>query len=70
MWVWQVKHGVCFTPQQRERGVRRHRYDTIAEGIGLDRLTANFQQARCVSMHINMITLHVTYLRMYISRYI
>jgi hypothetical protein len=43
--VVQVRHGVCFAPQQRERGIRRHRYDTIAEGIGLDRLTANFHRA-------------------------
>ena len=42
----KVKHGVCYASQQRERGVRRHRYDTIAEGIGLDRLTANFNEAR------------------------
>lgn len=42
---WQVKHGVCFAVQQTERGLRRHRYDTVAEGIGLDRLTANFNMA-------------------------
>ena len=42
----KVKHGVCYASQQRERGVRRHRYDTIAEGIGLDRVTANFAEAR------------------------
>lgn len=42
----KVKHGVCYAAQQRERGVRRHRYDTIAEGIGLDRMTANFAEAR------------------------
>lgn len=42
----KVKHGVCYAAQQRERGVRRHRYDTIAEGIGLDRITANFAEAR------------------------
>uniref|UniRef100_A0A7S2RC68 Tryptophan synthase beta chain-like PALP domain-containing protein n=1 Tax=Rhizochromulina marina TaxID=1034831 RepID=A0A7S2RC68_9STRA len=40
-----VKHGVCWAPQQSERTVRRHRYDTIAEGIGLDRLTRNIQEA-------------------------
>ncbi|CAK0905853.1 unnamed protein product [Prorocentrum cordatum] len=28
-------------PRQAEQSVRRHRTDTIAEGIGLDRLTAN-----------------------------
>eukprot|EP00937_MAST-01D_sp_MAST-1D-sp2_P004085 g4085.t1 len=41
-----VTHGVCYAPQQAERRVRRHRYDTIAEGVGLDRLTANFRKAR------------------------
>lgn len=41
----KVAHGVAFTHQQRERGLERHRYDTIAEGIGLDRITANFVEA-------------------------
>ena len=27
---------------QRSRTLRRHRYDTLAEGIGLDRVTRNF----------------------------
>ncbi|KAF0704683.1 hypothetical protein AaE_014812 [Aphanomyces astaci] len=38
----KVRHNVCYAPQQSERTVRRHRYDTVAEGIGIDRLTANF----------------------------
>jgi cysteine synthase len=37
----KVEHGVAFTSQQRERALLRHRYDSIAEGIGLDRITAN-----------------------------
>ncbi len=41
----QVKHGVCYASQQKERGLRKHRYDTIAEGIGLDRITKNFELA-------------------------
>jgi len=41
----KVKFGVCYAREQRERGVRRHRYDSLAEGIGLDRLTANFKEA-------------------------
>lgn len=28
-----------------ERKQRKHRYDSIAEGIGLDRVTANFEKA-------------------------
>jgi cysteine synthase len=37
----KVQHGVAFTCQQKEASLRRHRYDTIAEGIGLDRITQN-----------------------------
>jgi cysteine synthase A len=37
----KIKHGVAFAPQQREQVLKRHRYDTIAEGIGLDRVTHN-----------------------------
>jgi cysteine synthase A len=39
----KIVHGVCYAPEQAERTVRRHRYDTIAEGIGLDRVTQNLQ---------------------------
>lgn len=42
----RVKYGVCYAPQQQERTVRRHRYDTIMDGIGLDRVTSNFKEAR------------------------
>eukprot|EP00580_Thalassiosira_gravida_P014202 CAMPEP_0201681936 /NCGR_PEP_ID=MMETSP0494-20130426/51365_1 /ASSEMBLY_ACC=CAM_ASM_000839 /TAXON_ID=420259 /ORGANISM="Thalassiosira gravida, Strain GMp14c1" /LENGTH=627 /DNA_ID=CAMNT_0048165689 /DNA_START=146 /DNA_END=2029 /DNA_ORIENTATION=- len=38
----KVKYGVAYASQQSERKLRRHRYDTLAEGIGLDRITANF----------------------------
>ena len=38
----KVRHGVAYAPHQRERLMRRHRYDTLAEGIGLDRITSNF----------------------------
>jgi len=41
----RVVHGVAFAEQQAERTLRRHRYDTIIEGVGLDRLTANFNLA-------------------------
>jgi cysteine synthase len=41
-----VAFGVAYTTQQQERTVKRHRYDTIAEGIGLDRLTANFESGK------------------------
>ena len=38
----KVKFGVAYTSQMSEQRLRRHRYDTLAEGIGLDRITANF----------------------------
>jgi len=38
----KIKHGVAYASQQSEQKLRRHRYDTLAEGIGLDRITANF----------------------------
>ena len=38
----KVKFGVAYAPQMSEQRLRRHRYDTLAEGIGLDRITANF----------------------------
>lgn len=37
----KIQDGIAYTPQQAERSLKRHRYDTIAEGIGLDRLTHN-----------------------------
>lgn len=41
----KVKYGVCYTNQQSEKTLRRHRYDSIVEGVGLDRVTANFELA-------------------------
>ena len=41
----KVKHNVLYSKQQQERSQKRHRFDTITEGIGLDRITANFNQA-------------------------
>eukprot|EP00977_Amphora_coffeiformis_P003957 scaffold793_cov161-Amphora_coffeaeformis.AAC.9 len=37
----KIQNGIAYAPQQAERSLKRHRYDTIAEGIGLDRLTHN-----------------------------
>ena len=37
----KIQNGIAYTPQQAERSLKRHRYDTIAEGIGLDRMTHN-----------------------------
>lgn len=33
-----------YAPQQAESRLQRNRYDTITEGIGIDRLTRNFAQ--------------------------
>lgn len=41
----RVRHGVAWAPQQAERTLRRHRYDTFVEGVGADRVTANFDRA-------------------------
>lgn len=41
----RVRHGVAWAPQQAERTLRRHRYDTLVEGVGADRVTANFARA-------------------------
>jgi cysteine synthase A len=45
----KVKFGVAYASQQSEQRLRRHRYDTLAEGIGLDRITANFGLG-CIDM--------------------
>ncbi len=39
----KIKHGVMFHPQEREGTRRRHQVDTVVEGIGLTRSTANFE---------------------------
>mmetsp|Transcript_2936 Transcript_2936/g.3972 ORF Transcript_2936/g.3972 Transcript_2936/m.3972 type:complete len:387 (+) Transcript_2936:173-1333(+) len=37
----KIESGVLYTQEQAERTLKRHRYDTITEGIGSDRLTTN-----------------------------
>ena len=41
----RVAHGVLYASQQQERTAKRHRYDSIMEGVGCDRVTANFAAA-------------------------
>ena len=41
----KVRYGICYAPEQKERNIRKHRYDTIVEGVGLDRITKNFELA-------------------------
>lgn len=41
----QVKRGVLYTRAEAEGTRLRHPYDTVTEGVGLNRLTANFSRA-------------------------
>ena len=45
----RVKAGVAWTPEQTERALRRHRTDTIVEGVGLDRLTTTGARAAALA---------------------
>jgi cysteine synthase len=42
---FRAAFGVAYDPGQEEASMRRHRYETVVEGVGLDRLTANFRLA-------------------------
>lgn len=42
----RIKYGVMFDPKEREGTRRRHQVDSIVEGIGINRMTANFEAAR------------------------
>lgn len=42
----RVNHGVLYCSQQQERTARRTRYDSIVEGVGIDRVTGNLAQAQ------------------------
>ena len=39
----KVKYGVMYNPKEQEGTRRRHQVDSIVEGIGLNRITANFE---------------------------
>lgn len=39
----KIKYGVMFSPTEAEGTRRRHQVDSIVEGIGINRLTANFE---------------------------
>ena len=41
----RIKYGVMFNPREKEGMRRRHQVDSIVEGIGLNRSTANFEAA-------------------------
>lgn len=40
----RVKHGVIYNERESEGTRRRHQVDTVVEGIGLNRLTRNFER--------------------------
>ena len=42
----RIKFGVMFDPREREGTRRRHQVDSIVEGIGINRVTANFDVGR------------------------
>lgn len=42
----KVKYNIMYAPQEREGSRRRHQVDTIVEGIGINRLTRNFDSGR------------------------
>lgn len=42
----KVKHGVMFSNTEKEGTRRRQQVDTIVEGIGINRLTENFEAGR------------------------
>lgn len=39
----KIKYGVMFSPTEAEGTRRRHQVDSVVEGIGVNRLTANFE---------------------------
>ena len=39
----KIKNGIMFNATEREGTRRRHRIDTIVEGIGINRVTANLE---------------------------
>ena len=41
----KVKYGVLFTKQEKEGYRLKNPFDTVVEGVGLNRATANFDNA-------------------------
>ncbi|KAI1115691.1 cysteine synthase-like protein [Nemania sp. NC0429] len=42
----KVRHGVMYSPTEREGTRRRQQVDSIVEGVGINRVTANFEAGR------------------------
>jgi cysteine synthase len=41
-----IKHGVMYSSTEREGTRRRHQVDSLVEGIGMNRLTRNFEKGQ------------------------
>jgi cysteine synthase len=41
-----IKYGVMYSPTEKEGTRRRHQVDSLVEGIGINRLTKNFEKGR------------------------
>jgi cysteine synthase A len=41
----KVKYDVCFSPVEAEGHRLKHPFDTVVEGVGLNRMTDNFENA-------------------------
>jgi cysteine synthase A len=44
----KVKYGVMFASQESEGTKRRHQVDTVVEGIGINRITHNFELGEAI----------------------
>lgn len=44
----KVRHGVMYSPTEREGTRRRRQVDTMVEGIGINRITENFESGRAL----------------------
>ena len=44
----RIKYGVMFNETEREGTRRRHQVDSVVEGIGMNRVTANFEAGRAL----------------------
>ncbi|VBB72582.1 Putative cysteine synthase [Podospora comata] len=42
----KIRHGVMYSPTEKEGTRRRQQVDTMVEGIGINRITENFESAR------------------------
>lgn len=42
----KVRHGVMYSPTEREGTRRRQQVDSLVEGVGINRMTANFEAGR------------------------